>query len=147
MQRELEILGLESPGAVKVGRVVGWSERHMLLVDFDGNELGPMEARQLSGAGIRGKLDGAQVLLVFENGDPTRPIVIGLVRSNVRSSRTVRRISAHEIQFDAYERVVIRCGRSSIELTRDGRVNMQGTDVTSRASRTNRIKGSSVAIN
>lgn len=146
-ETEADILDLVTPGTVKVGRVVGWSVGRMPLVDFDGNAVGPLVARHLSSIGTRRKLDGASVLLVFENGDPTLPIVVGIIASGIAGACRTRHIKAHEIRLDAYERVVIRCGESCIEMTRDGKVTVRGVDVTSRASRTNRIKGSSVAIN
>jgi len=41
----------------------------------------------------------------------------------------------------------LRCGDSQITLTKDGKVVIKGVDVTTRASRTCRVKGSTVNIN
>lgn len=51
------------------------------------------------------------------------------------------------IEIEGQDEVVLRCGKASITLRRNGRVVIRGTYVESRASGTNRIKGSSVLIN
>ncbi|MCC6418741.1 MAG: hypothetical protein IT429_10940, partial [Gemmataceae bacterium] len=49
--------------------------------------------------------------------------------------------------FDAKEEIVLRCGKSSITLRKDGKVVVLGAEVVSRASGTNKIKGAAVRIN
>jgi hypothetical protein len=52
-----------------------------------------------------------------------------------------------KVVIEAGERLTLKCGDSSIDLRRDGKLVVRGNDVLSRATRTNRIKGGSVAIN
>lgn len=52
-----------------------------------------------------------------------------------------------EIILDASERVEFRCGKSSLLMNKEGKVVLKGSDIVSRASRNNKIKGSSVRIN
>jgi hypothetical protein len=49
--------------------------------------------------------------------------------------------------IEAREQLTLKCGEGSITLRGDGKVLIQGKDLVSRAQRTNRIKGGSVAIN
>jgi hypothetical protein len=47
----------------------------------------------------------------------------------------------------AKEQLVLRCGKASITLTKEGKVLIQGAYVSSRSSGVNRIKGGSVQLN
>ena len=51
------------------------------------------------------------------------------------------------VVIEAGESLTIKCGEGSVDLRKDGKVMIRGSDVLSRAKRTNRIKGGSVAIN
>jgi hypothetical protein len=51
------------------------------------------------------------------------------------------------IEIEGQDEVVLRCGKASITLRRNGRVIIRGTYVESRSTGTNRIKGGSVLIN
>jgi hypothetical protein len=91
---------------------------------------------------------GAQVALMFEAGDVSRPLVIGRIQ---RLPETVTRAVAHldgeRLEFAAEQEIVLRCGKASITLTRAGKVIIRGTYLSSRSSGVNRIKGGSVQIN
>jgi hypothetical protein len=47
----------------------------------------------------------------------------------------------------AKERLVLRCGKASVTLTRAGKVIIEGSYVVSRSTGVNRIKGGSVQLN
>jgi hypothetical protein len=96
---------------------------------------------------------GSEVLLVFERGDSTRPIVIGRLR---KSAAWPAKEAPPQVDVDAdgkrltlavKEQLVLRCGQASITLTAAGKVLIQGTYVSSRSSGVNRIKGGTVQIN
>jgi hypothetical protein len=91
---------------------------------------------------------GAQVALMFEAGDVSRPLVIGRIQ---RLPETVTPAVAHldgeRLEFAAEQEIVLRCGKASITLTRAGKVIIRGTYLSSRSSGVNRIKGGSVQIN
>jgi hypothetical protein len=53
----------------------------------------------------------------------------------------------HHVVIEATEMLTLKCGESSVALRKDGKTMILGNDVLSRAKRTNRIKGGSVAIN
>jgi hypothetical protein len=92
-------------------------------------------------------LEGAQVghsvVLVFEQGDAARPIVVGVIRPAETSPAT----PPQQLVLTAGREVVLRSGKASLTLTRDGRVIIQGEYLVSRASGVNRIQGGSVQIN
>jgi Domain of unknown function (DUF6484) len=96
---------------------------------------------------------GHEVLLVFERGDPARPIVIGRVR---KATGWPTRDAPAQVEVDAdgrrltlavKEQLVLRCGQASITLTAAGKVLIEGAYVSSRSTGVNRIKGGSVQIN
>jgi hypothetical protein len=85
------------------------------------------------------------VLLAFENGRIDLPIVIGLLREP--EPPLVAEVDGERVEIVGNDEIVLRCGRASITLRRNGRVVIRGTYVETRASGVNRIRGGSVAIN
>jgi hypothetical protein len=56
-------------------------------------------------------------------------------------------VEGKRVVLSAADEIVLRCGKSSITLTRAGKVVIRGAYLLSRASGVNRIKGASVQIN
>ncbi|WP_250484783.1 DUF6484 domain-containing protein [Caballeronia sp. GaOx3] len=95
---------------------------------------------------------GKEVALSFENGDATRPIVMGLFHDE--SNRPLPAAGHVKIDADgprmivaAREQLVLRCGEASITLTRAGKVIIEGSYISSQSEGLNRIKGGSVQLN
>ena len=148
-----------------VGRIVSVDHDGSASVDFPDNpRKQPIKARSaLDAAAPIGsdpqRLVDAPVLLVFENGDPSLPIILGLVRDTVRpearppevkiSGKGIRDvlIDGRRLVLEADQEMVIRCGKSRLTLTKDGRVLIRGEHVVSRATGTNKIKGGSISLN
>src|SRR4051794_67080 len=63
------------PGEVVSGEIVVRKAGGEISVDYPQNTLGPLPARTL----VEDLHLGAKVLLAFDGGDPTRPIVLGVV--------------------------------------------------------------------
>jgi hypothetical protein len=143
-QTARRLLQLESGEAAAsvacAGRIVRIEANGDVLVEFRGNEFGPIRARVATNE----TLDGADepVLLLFENGDRGLPIIVGVLRDGAR-----RREPTRQLVFEAGEEITIACGKSSITLRRDGRVVIKGTELVSRAAGTNKIRGAAVMIN
>ncbi len=137
------------------GRLVGHNEQGRLLVDFPGNPYGPLRARttvvmdpeQLE----RSVRDEAPVLLLFEEGDPGRPIIVGLLHERVEAPAAAPAVEVDadgkRVEVEAADELVLRCGKASLVLRRNGRVIIRGTYVETRSKGVNRIKGGSVLIN
>jgi len=148
---------------VRVGKIIRINEKSGVSVDYAGNPFGPMGARLVSSLKpeiLRKAADSEQeVLLVFENNDPSRPVIIDAISSRVDDSvedevldllikapKNVT-IDGERIRFKAKEQIEIKCGKASITLTRSGKVVIRGAYLLNRSSGVNRIYGGSVQIN
>lgn len=98
---------------------------------------------------------GCDVVLLFEQGDVRRPIILGVIqdrRVGVDVASAFRpqmnlQVDDQRIVISAEREIVLRCGEASITLTRAGKVLVKGTYVVSRSSGYNKIKGAAVDIN
>ena len=90
---------------------------------------------------------GQDVALMFEEGDPERPIVMGLLRRPIESSAVHVEVDGERTVVSGEREIVLRCGEASITLTRAGKVLIRGEYVLTRSSGVNRIQGGSVQIN
>lgn len=101
---------------------------------------------------LHGAHIGRPVVLMFDAGDPRRPIVMGCIRGE--SSGVLEQAGHVQLEADgermlvtAKEQLVLRCGKASITLTKSGKVLIQGAYISSRSTGVNRIKGGSVQLN
>ena len=101
---------------------------------------------------LHGEHIGKAVVVSFENGDASLPIVMGVLRS--AESQPLEAPGQVQVDTDgermivsAKEQLVLRCGKASITLTKAGKVIIEGSYVVSRSSGVNRVKGGSVQLN
>lgn len=161
--------GVALASAVVIGFLDAGSTPERLLVDYPGNSRGPLPARTtlpLAAEALAIAVASRQgALLVFENGDASLPIVIGLLQSpetsvfgsllaTPRPSPVPKaappaeaRVDGERIVFEAQREVVLRCGDASLTLRRDGKVLIRGAYVETHSKGVNRIKGGAVKIN
>ncbi|MBS0172643.1 MAG: hypothetical protein JSR64_01250 [Nitrospira sp.] len=98
---------------------------------------------------------GAAVLVLCERGDPSLPIIVGVLYPPsglpLHPQGLDRRVSiqadGERYQITAEREIVLRCGDASITLTRAGKVIIKGNYILSRSTGYNRIKGAAVDIN
>lgn len=121
------------------------------LVLYPG-QLGTAALRARSVLDLHGAHIGKQVVLSFEGGDATRPIVMGVLRQP--GDRPLEAPGQVQVDADgermvvsAKQELVLQCGKASITLTKAGKVLIQGSYVSSRSTGVNRIKGGSVQLN
>ena len=154
---------LELIEGVRVGKIITVDESGQAFVDFPGNTQGSISARFTNSIkpGMLQKTVSADrdVLLVFENNDPGLPIIIDTLYSlvdEITESSTIALeteipkdalINGKRVTFDAKEEIVLRCGKASIILSRDGKIVIKGTHLISRSRGMNKIKGGAVHIN
>ena len=145
-----------APDDYCLGRIVRIEASGDLFVDFLGNLSNPIKARFICDLQWGDSLLDAAVLLIFENKDRALPIIIGIVQHTLNPvpdvALEVERpkdaiIDGKKITFNAKDEIVLKCGDSTISLHKDGRIIIKGVQITSRASKVNKIKGSSILMN
>jgi hypothetical protein len=103
---------------------------------------------------------GKEAVLAFEAGDPTRPIILGLLAAphEVRTQEpTIESINptpsigvtadGERLVLSAQREIELRCGKASITLTQAGKVIIRGSYVLSRSTGANCVKGASIQLN
>ncbi|MEB3047428.1 DUF6484 domain-containing protein [Rhizobium mulingense] len=131
---------------VVIGLLLGF-DAGVPLVVFPGNpEEIAVRARSL--AELTSAMVGAEVALLFEGGDASRPLIVGRIIDPARRSSTPTVVRDGErVQITAEERIELRCGKATIIMEKDGHITIRGTYVTSHASAANRVRGGSVNLN
>lgn len=152
----------------RLGWLVGSEAEGLFLVDYDGNRSGPLKARRtisLKPEELRDAIaTRRRAVLLFENGDPRLPLVVGMeqvqsptpltdavLEASLPAPEPQKPLEAHvdgkRVVIEGKDEIVLQCGQASITLRRNGKVVIKGTYVESHASGTQRIKGGSVQIN
>ncbi|MFY2561083.1 DUF6484 domain-containing protein [Corallococcus terminator] len=135
-----------------------------VLVDFPGNPRGPLPARLavaldaevLKAAVVRRQ----EAVLLFAEGHPGRPMVMGLLQpesatpltdalldSTLPTAPKHVEVDGRTVVIEGRDEVVLRCGRASLTLRRNGQVVLRGVSIRSEAEEVHRIKGGKVQIN
>jgi hypothetical protein len=128
---------------VVVGEIVRLDPDGTIAVEYPDNSCGPLRARTL----IEDVSLGAKVLLAFETGIPTLPIILGLVHDRAKVVGRSISLKADRIILEAKDELLLKCGEGGLEAKRNGTVHLKGKDVISRATRTNKVRGATVLIN
>jgi hypothetical protein len=134
-----ELLALTDDGSTPLVRVPGQQ---------GGAAVPARSAVDLHGAHI-----GSALVLVFEQADPARPIVMGVLRGRIgwpladAPPQVEVDVDGKRLVVSAGEQLVLRCGKASITLTKAGKVLIDGSYVLSRSTGINRVKGGSVQLN
>ncbi|MHB8813460.1 MAG: DUF6484 domain-containing protein [Steroidobacteraceae bacterium] len=155
--------------AAVLGRIVALVPGGAVTVEIPGAS-GPRTARLAAPLSadelLAARETAAPAVIVFENGDPALPIIVGLVQP-VDPARTPASpthaqgssapsdgprvlevdVDGRRVRITAQDEIVLECGSASITLRRNGRVVVRGTYVESYSDGTNRIKGGQVRIN
>jgi hypothetical protein len=116
-------------------------------VDYPGNASGPLSARTL--IALESSQGGREVALMFEDGDASKPIVVGVLHRPGRPDPkpTQVELDGERLVLTGRKEVVLRCGKASITLTRAGKVLLRGAYLSSNSTGVHRIRGGSVQIN
>lgn len=135
-----------------LGTVVDATPGHDPEVEFEGTAGEVRRCRALSTVPIDRHAVGHPVVLMFVGGNLDRPVITGRIEPGRASPAKVTRtqslmIDGRELVLEADSSLTLRCGKSSITLTRDGKVVVRGANVVSRASGVNRIRGGTIKLN
>lgn len=144
-----------------VGLLVGIDQQGKPLVNFEKNGSGLAEAKSALSledcAAI--KAFPVDVLLCFENGDLSKPIISGLIREHLfplsknekedskKDKCLHAEVDGKSVTLSARDEIKLQCGKSSILLRKDGKIVVKGSNLISRSTASNKIKGGSVSIN
>lgn len=122
--------------------VIGFQEGLPLLsFQFSGTTYAHLAIAVVGG--MDGIEVGDQVCAAFDQNRCDRPIVLGRLSCDTSKNLTA---NAGTLIVDDNQ-ITLKCGKASINLKADGTVAIRGTNVASRASNTNRIRGGNVQIN
>ncbi len=126
----------------------------------DGRAVREIDA--LTAAPVEAKDVGCSVVVALVEGGEAVPIVLGVVRNSAspvaRSAPVAVEASSEEreptvsldgerLVLSAEREIVLRCGKASLTLTKEGKVVLRGAYLLSRSSGVHKIKGGSVQIN
>lgn len=148
---------VEPPAApvhgVIVGTLLALTDNGLTaLVSFPG-QVGQVAQRARTVVDLHGPHIGQDVVLMFEGGDVSKPLVMGVVRGASgwpladKPATVDVDADGQRMIVSAAEQLVLRCGKASITLTKAGKVLIDGTYVSSKSSGVNRVKGGSVQLN
>jgi len=142
-----------------IGELSGQDAAGQPLVDYPGNPLSqPIVA--LATQVIDEKSANQPIALSFIGGDPEKPVILGFVHNPAadevsqqdklqekagRQARVV--LDGDTMTLSAEQEIVLQCGKSSITLTRAGKIVIKGAYLSNYSTGVNRIKGGSVQIN
>lgn len=155
-QRPLELLAPRTRrDEMVVGTLVGFDADGLAVVTWPGLREGTTQtARTVVPLGIRDV--GREVVLSFVTmPHGPEPMIMGLIQKPVPlpATHTAPALGLEVVAdgkrlvLSAQEEVTLRCGKSSITLTKAGKVFIDGEYVLSRSRGTNHVKGGSVQIN
>ena len=103
---------------------------------------------------LRRAMVGREVLVLLEDGDLERPVIVGVIEPHALQEQPAPEVPGVRVEVDgqrhlieAEREIVLRCGEASITLTRAGKLILRGTYILSRSSGYNKIKGAAVDIN
>ena len=89
-----------------------------------------------------GRCGGLRAVVAFPEGEG--PILLGLLDEPPSPSEEGL---PEKVHIESEEEIIIQCGKSSIAMRADGRIEIRGGHLISRSSGPNKIKGGSVQLN
>ena len=133
---------------VVVGALMGFSEQGEPLVVFAGNPVEQAVPARSTAPLSQGDV-GAPVALLFEGGDPRRPLIVGKIvdpGAEVATNAHAR-LDGERVEIEGKREITLRCGKASVTLTAAGKIILRGAYILSRSTGVNKIKGGSVQLN
>lgn len=123
-----------------------------LTVEFPGRDGAIVRREAERAVALDARAVGHPVVIMFVNGEPDRPIITGRIDPGIVAPKKQTRtktltLEGRELVLEADATLTLRCGKSSITLTREGRLVVRGTSLVSHASGVNRIRGGMIKLN
>lgn len=143
----------DAQAGVVIGELIGITGEGRAPLVFYPGQPGSAALRARTVVDLHGPHIGRSIVLMFEGGNPSRPVIMGVLQEG-EGWPLDRQPGQVEVDADgqrmivsAREQLVLRCGKASITLTKAGKVLIKGSYLLSRSSGVNRIKGGSVQLN
>ncbi|MDW3224253.1 MAG: DUF6484 domain-containing protein [Paracoccaceae bacterium] len=130
---------------VAIGLLMGFENGQPLVVYAQNPDAAARAAKSL--VQLSTEQVGSQVALLFVEGDPSAPMVVGPVLDTPLVDRGAVIVDGKVQKIMAEDRVELRCGKASIILEASGHITIRGSDLTSQASGINAVRGASVTLN
>lgn len=134
---------------VVIGFIAHLNDQGLPCVAIPGAPGEAVPARSLCAIGDEHR--GQQCALLFENGDPRAPLILGLLQHPVLSLQGDIDQALHsadgELHLHARHAIELHCGEASFRMSADGRIELRGSTLVSHATGLNRIRGASVKLN
>jgi hypothetical protein len=176
IDEDLQSSAYELPqGDVIIGELMQLSPLGEPMVNFALNHTHHPLA-SISTISITPKQVGRKVVLMFNEGNLLKPIIIGFVHSpleemienfelttahNVENElggkedaasplnleNTTTVVDGKKVEIEAHDEIVLKCGEASITLTKAGKIMIRGKYLINRSTGVNRILGGSVQVN
>jgi len=136
---------------VIIGLLIGFTEDAQPLIAYPGNTketaVPARTTTQLDESAL-----GKEIAILFEQGDPSHPLIIGLIqhperKTELKSDSVTANLDGEHIVLSAEKDITLKCGKASITLTRAGKILIRGAYLSTQSSGVNRIRGGTVHIN
>jgi hypothetical protein len=152
----MNAIGLFPTGRVEASQIVRARIHRidatgLLVTALDHKEVEMLtcELLQTAGGADLRLVEGDHVLVWRSDSDSPYGIILGRIGPSISPPQafTVKEETPDELLIEARSNLTLKCGEGSITLRADGKILIKGKDLVSRAQRTVRIKGGTVAIN
>jgi hypothetical protein len=149
---KVDISASDHINGIVIGTLSEAGENGQPMVHFQGIPSdAPLPA--ISTQDMTDQVPGREVALSFIEGNPTRPVILGLIqkaeiKEHIKTEQHVDvRLDGEKLTLTADREITLKCGKSSITLTRAGKIIVKGAYLSNYSTGVNRIKGGSVQIN
>ncbi|WP_280152286.1 DUF6484 domain-containing protein [Piscinibacter sp. XHJ-5] len=144
--------GRAGASALVVGELLALADRGRIAIVMHSPGVEQAALRAESVVDLHAAHVGREVLLGFVDGDARRPVVLGVLAPRgwpLEHPPGQVQVDAdgERMIVSAEHQLVLRCGKSSLTLHSDGRVEIRGETVLTQAAGANRIRGGSVQLN
>lgn len=162
-ENEMSVPAVETTGehearhGIFVGLLIGLNCDSLPVVRIGGRmNRKPLVCRSIVDIDVRNL--GREVVVQFENGDLSRPIIMGILRDasvseqgpDADSEPAVKRfveVDGDRLLLTGNREIVLQCGDARITLTKAGKILIHGNYVLTRSRGACKLKGATVDIN
>jgi len=140
--------------SIVLGRILSLNESGQAQIALPSASAQPLLA--LSLCQIAKEHIGRTCAVQFIDGDPTQPLIIGLIQDSpgfeLRRDVALPAVltisqNGERVQIDAVEELVLQCGEASIVMSAEGLIEIRAPYIDNHALATQRIRGGSVRVN